>query len=162
MAFRNRGASPTRHRTSIQALFAFAEAWLLLQILEVCLGWFSFQRVERWFAPRQLPQVDAAPSSSISSCLWATRAAARRSFRPVHCLPQALCLRWLLGRRGIASILRIGVLRGHGRLLAHAWVEWEGRPVGEAPEEIARFSLLEGDDQASFPKDLEEVLNVSS
>ena len=43
--------------------------------------------------------------------VWATAAAARHHLYPMRCLPQALCLRWLLGRHGIAAELRIGVAR---------------------------------------------------
>jgi hypothetical protein len=63
------------------------------------------------------------------------------------CLPRGLCLRLLLARRGIAGILRIGVARDGERLLAHAWIEHDGRPLGEG-ESIGRFEPLLGNEEA--------------
>jgi hypothetical protein len=74
--------------------------------------------------------------------VWATAAAARHHLYPMRCLPQALCLRRLLGRHGIAAELKIGVARQDGELAAHAWVECEGRPVGESLTVDERFATL--------------------
>lgn len=62
----------------------------------------------------------------------------------MHCLPHSLVLARMLRRRGIAAELRIGVAREPDRLLAHAWVEWEGRALGETTEGLASFTPLSG------------------
>ena len=51
------------------------------------------------------------------------------------CLPRALALQRMLARRGIVAALRIGVRKEAATLAAHAWVEVDGRAVGE-PEAI--------------------------
>jgi hypothetical protein len=119
-----------------------AEAWSCLLAIDLGLRLLSYPRVERLFgrAPRNTSR--PADASSVSRCVWATGAASRHHLWPMRCLPHALCLRRLLGRRGIEGILRIGVAREEDRLLAHAWVEWEGKPLGEAAESIARFEPL--------------------
>jgi hypothetical protein len=67
----------------------------------------------------------------------------------MHCLERSLCLRQLLGRRGLETRLRIGVAREEDRLLAHAWVEWEGRPLGETESAVACFEpLLDAEEAA--------------
>ena len=66
----------------------------------------------------------------------------------MRCLAHSLCLRRLLARRGIEGVLRIGVAREGDRLLAHAWIEWEGKPLGEAKESIGRFEPLLGAEEA--------------
>jgi Transglutaminase-like superfamily len=38
------------------------------------------------------------------------------------CLNQALALQWMLGRRGCATDLEVGVAKQDGRLKAHAWL----------------------------------------
>jgi hypothetical protein len=81
--------------------------------------------------------------SAAGRLVWATEAAVRHHLYPMRCLPKALCLRWLLGRHGIAAELRIGVARQGGELSAHAWVERQGHPVGEAPGLEERFSPLD-------------------
>ena len=68
--------------------------------------------------------------------------AARYHLYDMTCLPQALTLQWLLGRRGVATELRIGVRRDSGNLAAHAWLEHAGRPIGEAREIASRFAPL--------------------
>jgi hypothetical protein len=84
----------------------------------------------------------SADESAVGRLVWATEAAARHHLYPMRCLPKALCLRWLLGRHGIAAELRIGVARQAGELSAHAWVERRGRPVGEGPGVGERFVPL--------------------
>ena len=109
-------------------VWAFARAWVLLLAADLGLRLLPFPRLERWLAPRS-----AAGSAA---------AAARHHLYPMRCLPQALCLRWLLGRHGIAAELRIGVERRRGEMRAHAWLERDGRPVGDGPGVADRYAPL--------------------
>jgi len=120
-------------------LRAFAQAWIVLLAADLSLRVLSYPRVERLFAPA--PARRAENEEEVARLAWGVAAAARRHLYPMRCLPRALCLCWLLGRRGFAAELRIGVAREGGELLAHAWVERDGRPVGE--EGVAeRFAAL--------------------
>ncbi|HEX6900575.1 MAG TPA: lasso peptide biosynthesis B2 protein [Thermoanaerobaculia bacterium] len=126
-------------RRSPADLWAFARAWTALLAADLALRTLPYPRVERLFAPAS--RETKGGEEEVARLAWATAAAARRHLYPMRCLPRALCLRWLLGRRGFAAELRIGVTREDGELLAHAWVEREGRPVGE--EGVAeRFAAL--------------------
>ncbi|MGI9615893.1 MAG: lasso peptide biosynthesis B2 protein [Acidimicrobiales bacterium] len=60
------------------------------------------------------------------------------------CLRRALVLRYLLGRRGIPSVIRLGVRPGTaGEDLAfHAWVEVQDEVVSEQPKLIAGYEVL--------------------
>ncbi len=132
------GSSVPRRRTPAD-LQAFARAWGLLLIADLGLRVLPFARVERWLAPA----VSARPDEpAVGRLVWATEAAARHHLYPMRCLPKALCLRWLLGRHGIESELRIGVARQDGGLAAHAWVERQGSPVGEDRGVEERFAPL--------------------
>ena len=74
------------------------------------------------------------------------QAAARYGlFRPT-CLPQSLVLCWLLRRQGLAGELRIGVRPEPSRLEAHAWVEFQGRPLNDGADVARRF--------APFPREI--------
>jgi hypothetical protein len=53
-----------------------------------------------------------------------------------------LVLQRLLREQGIEAQLRIGVRTEGGRLMAHAWLEHEGRPLGEAEPVEERFARL--------------------
>lgn len=58
------------------------------------------------------------------------------------CLPRSLALWTILQRAGFDAVLRIG-MRTDGSGEAHAWVEYNGRPVGEDvdPETLVAFPL---------------------
>ena len=119
----------------------FAQAWLALLAADLCLRWLAFPRVERLFAPpATLPA--SADAEAVGARVWAVDAAARHHLRAMTCLPRALGLRWLLGRAGIPSDLRIGIARQGEQFLAHAWVERAGRPVGERAGEMSPFHPL--------------------
>jgi hypothetical protein len=67
----------------------------------------------------------------------------RRTLRGKPCLTEGMATRLLLGRRGLPTELRIGVLLPeHGRLKAHAWVEHEGRILIGALPDLQRFTPL--------------------
>ena len=133
------GEGAPRRRRTPEDLWAFARAWIVLLAADFGLRAFPFARVERWLYPKVSSRTDEAATGRL---VWATEAAARHHLYPMRCLPKALCLRWLLGRHGIESELRIGVARQDGGLAAHAWVERQGRPVGESSSVEDRFAPL--------------------
>jgi len=62
-----------------------------------------------------------------------------------QCLVRALALQQMLDRHAISgSVVRIGVRRGKGsdELLAHAWVELDGRVLADRVENTVTFSTL--------------------
>jgi hypothetical protein len=134
-----RGSGATRGRWTAADLWAYTQAWVLLLVADVGTRTLPFARLDRWLAPAVKGPADEA---AIGRLVWATAAAARHHLYPMRCLPQALCLRRLLGRHGIAAELKIGVARQDGELAAHAWVEREGRPLGESPTVDERFATL--------------------
>ena len=68
-----------------------------------------------------------------------------------RCLTRSLALAWLLKRRGIPFVLRIGVPRGttiawEGKpvtLSAHAWVEHAGIVLNDRQDVALRFSAFD-------------------
>lgn len=61
--------------------------------------------------------------------------------RPVygHCLAQSLALASVLRRAGISVELRFGQRRKNDKILAHAWLEHEGKPVNDTADVAQRF-----------------------
>ena len=100
----------------------------------------SFARLERRLAPA--PSGQAPDDATVGRLVWSVAAAARPHLYPMRCVPRALALRWLLGRHGLASELKIGVLRQGEALAAHAWVERDGRAIGEPAGIEERFAPL--------------------
>ncbi len=76
-----------------------------------------------------------------------SEAVGRRWPLRTRCLQRSLVLRWLLGRRGIESRLRVGVLKTDGAMTAHAWVEVAGEPVNDTRDHCAVFLPLEASDE---------------
>jgi hypothetical protein len=56
------------------------------------------------------------------------------------CLRRSLVLQKMLSKRGIATELKIGVRKEAGQLSAHAWVEYQGKSLGEIERVNEQFS----------------------
>ncbi len=64
-------------------------------------------------------------------------------FRPT-CLVRALALEEIARRLQVAgALVRVGVRREQGVFGAHAWLEVDGRVVGDTPENVADFVVLD-------------------
>jgi hypothetical protein len=99
------------------------------------------RRLLRW--SRRLATDPAEPSSphSIQRIAWLVKGASAVVF--LRCLPRSLALRRILARRGIASDVRIGVQTADGVLLAHAWVECQGRALNDDERTVATFAAFD-------------------
>lgn len=97
-------------------------AWLALRVL-------PYPKVLRLFEPRVPAQ--ARSRGYRTRVLRAAALIGPWMFGRKPCLPQALAARWLLGRAGYPSTLRIGVSteRERDAALAHAWLEANGRII---------------------------------
>lgn len=63
-------------------------------------------------------------------------------FRPT-CLVRAVALeRQIRNANAGTAVVRVGVAQSAGQLLAHAWIELEGRVVGDEPARVRRFTPL--------------------
>ena len=69
--------------------------------------------------------------------------AANHGFYSANCLKKSLLTWWLLGRRGIATELKIGVNKETGGFNAHAWVEYRGNVLIDATDIEDRFSAFD-------------------
>ena len=135
-----------RARTLLDAvgLLAVVRAAAGLIVVDVALRLAGFHRVRRWLQGRG--KGPAAPVTDVDlvveqACLAVDRAR-RYHLYPMRCLTRSLVLQWLLARRGVPTTLRIGVRKESGNLSAHAWIERNGRPVGEAETLSQRFVPL--------------------
>jgi hypothetical protein len=58
----------------------------------------------------------------------------------VPCLARSIALARVLGRRGVACDIRIGVRTNDGQLEAHAWVEHNGQPLNEDESALRTYA----------------------
>jgi hypothetical protein len=130
-------ASLSRHE---QCLVLQAGCWLVavrlgLWLCPFRLVWHLTNVAGR---PRPGPVARREPPALVC---WAVQAAGR--YVPAAtCLTRSLALYGLLRRQGLAAQLRLGVRRsGRGRLVAHAWVEWDGVPL-PAGEDVGGYVPL--------------------
>lgn len=59
------------------------------------------------------------------------------------CLPRSLVLWHMLCRHGMPAEIRIGVRKADNDFVAHAWVEYAGRVINDAPDIADRFAPLD-------------------
>jgi hypothetical protein len=99
---------------------------MVLLVVRLGLALFPF----RWFygSLKRRPLGPPQPVFTAPQVAAAVETAGRH-LPGATCLVQALAGRHLLARYGYPSTLRLGVVRGREKstLLAHAWLEWEGR-----------------------------------
>ncbi len=117
--------------------FLLAQALLVLPINVLGLQVLGFRRwqavLERLIAT--VPQrTDAAAINAAQSIARVIGIAAAHGIYRAVCLPRSMTLWWMLGRRGIASELRIGVRKEAGTFTAHAWLECQGIVLNDSAE----------------------------
>lgn len=114
----------------------------LLWAVRLGLWLLPFQMVRRIISRCAQPgaRVRGLPPARVA---WAV-ASASIGVPAATCLVQALAAQLLLGRRGCATQLRIGVARGEaGRIEAHAWLEHDDTIViGGPAQHVARYTVL--------------------
>jgi len=108
----------------------FFQAWVLLLAVDLGLRLLPFPWLQS-FARRVRQRQVANEAGTVQRMQRLVDIAARNHLYPMGCLRKSLVLQRLLGRRGIATELRIGVRKEGSELKAHAWLEYAGRPVGE-------------------------------
>jgi len=108
--------------------------WVLVRV-------FDFNKttriIEAETSPFRKSRVPAglAQGDYAQRCAQLTEIAARHGLYQANCLHQSLALCHFLRRNGLEARLKIGVLPGAKSLLAHAWVELDGRPLGQQSTE---------------------------
>ncbi len=125
-------------------------AWFRLLAAGLALRFLPLPKVQALLgAGSRRPLTTPVPTSRIAGLV---AAAARNHLLTLHCLPRALVLQSLLGDQGIQADLRIGVRRREKEMEAHAWVEQDGRVVGDSPELVRRYLPLEPHANPGNPK----------
>lgn len=117
-----------------------ARSWLLVLRVDFKLRCEPFASVQAWARQRperaQPPDPDVA-QAHIQRARRMVDVARSYHLYPMTCLRRSLALQRLLARQGIQTDLRIGAQRQGGEMRAHAWLEYQGVPIGE-PQEIER------------------------
>ncbi len=126
-----------------------AGALLLLPWLSLALRVFSFASVRRTLERTSAQRPHARPGQATQTGLTNERIqdvvamvelASRRGLVKARCLPRSLAAWWFLRRRGVDSELRIGVKPRGEAIQAHAWLEYGGKVLNDAPDVADEFA----------------------
>jgi hypothetical protein len=105
-------------------------------------------RLRRWRGAPMLALMRPAAGERCALPVAQAEAMARAVARAARAVPGARCLaraialvRWLRAR-GAPARLALGVRRTSGGVQAHAWVEFDGRALGEDASGLAGFQPL--------------------
>jgi hypothetical protein len=126
-------------RPSVQLYFVYC--LLVVVLTRMGLSLLGYRRIRHALpSPRE---AKVAPKAAAERVAWGVGSAARL-VPGASCLTQALAGQFILGMRGYASAIRIGVKRGEGQhISAHAWLISGGRIVlGGGACDVARFTHL--------------------
>jgi len=120
------------------------EAWGMLLFFHLALRCVSYETLKT--SSRRMSSEISEPVRALLSAQKYQHLIGRASrlhLLPMTCLARSLALCWMLNRRGIPAEIRIGVKKSWDRILAHAWIEVLGEPIGEAEDIPDRFIALE-------------------
>jgi hypothetical protein len=127
----------------LEAAAALAITWLGLRLRGFRRWKAMAERIALSPKPKSAAESDAQLQAGQDIARMAAAAARYLPFR-TNCLEQSLVLWWLLRRRGIRAVMRIGVRKEANQFEAHAWVDFEGAVVGGPSEEHVHFVPFEG------------------
>lgn len=120
----------------------YFSALLLLPLADISLRLFSWQRCQQW--AERWAKSGPTPGRTYPAprrVAWLVERAARHCPWPATCLRRSLLLWAFLLRSGVASELRLGFRIPDGKFEAHAWVEWNGVPLNDAPDVRSRYAV---------------------
>jgi len=103
------------------------KAALVLTVIGVSLRLMSFSSFRKWYS--KWPQVKPVPDEQVSDLVWAVESAAYHLPLKLLCLPQALAVKYLLGRSD-GIVMHIGFNKTETNPFEfHAWVEKQGETI---------------------------------
>jgi len=74
----------------------------------------------------------------VKAYFWASR-----TIKKCHCLPRSIALYQKLKALGYPVEHKFGVSKHDQSLAAHAWVEYQNKPLNESPDLKLKFKVLE-------------------
>ena len=124
--------------------YLLVSSMLLLPFFWIALRAWGLSRFQAWLN-RSPVVAGASPGADRLAAIAAlVNIAGRYSPGPSTCLTRSLLLLWLMRRRGVCGELRVGVRLVEDRLDAHAWVEYQGKPINDVQDVSERYATFDG------------------
>ncbi len=90
-----------------------------------------------------VPKLDPIDLQQANRIAKLVNICARHGLYRANCLKQVLVLHFFLNKKGIPSILHIGIRKNQEQLLdAHAWLECADTPLIDSQDSLQRFSSI--------------------
>ncbi len=125
--------------------FLLAKAWVMLAGVKPAIRLMGLSRLERWAkklrARGALSEDECA--ETIQRTVYLVDAAARNHLVAMKCLPRSLVTARLLANQGIKTDLRIGMREEDGKIVGHAWVEYQHEPINDADSPLGTTQALQ-------------------
>lgn len=131
-----------------EARSIFWRAVFLLLVIRAKLRLGGYKKTQQWLQ-KKLDGRDEPPSqtfrnsSSLEMTCRMVRAAEYYSPGQATCLEESLLLWYLLHRRNISAVLRIGVRKQADKFEAHAWVEENGIALNQRDEQHRHYAAFD-------------------
>ncbi|MBN2145761.1 MAG: lasso peptide biosynthesis B2 protein [Anaerolineales bacterium] len=126
----------------------FLEAWIFLLLVDLGLRLINYRRLKaRLDMGQQNPgrrKLKGDALLTIKRLDEQVNRAARNHLYPMTCLRRSLVLQRMLAKRGIPTELHFGVRKQADGLVAHAWLEFEGQPIGQPETLTEQYAVLAG------------------
>src|SRR4030095_57265 len=118
------------------------EAAVMIILARLSVRVIPTARIFSW-ADRPPRRINRFAGDEANWIAWAVETAAVKPWINALCLPRALAAHAMLGRRGIASRLCLGLARKESGLAAHAWVEVGKQKINIGSTEAGYVRLAE-------------------
>jgi transglutaminase superfamily protein len=118
------------------------EALVTLPLVDLAARFVPPARLLGWATDLKRAPAGVLAHDEIRRVSWLVMTMARYHVVRVPCLARSLTLARLLARRGVETDVRVGVRSEAGRMAAHAWVEWQARPLGDEERIAERYAPL--------------------
>ena len=124
--------------------FLLAKAWWMLAGVKPAIRLMALSRLERWAkkARAHASLFENEYAETIQRTVYLVDAAARNHLVAMKCLPRSLVTARLLANQGIDLDLRIGMREEDGKIVGHAWVEYQQEPINEADSSLKDRTML--------------------
>ena len=118
----------------------------LLPLISAMLRLFGFTRTQAWLLRRSQTttfiEADSNALQMAERLAVLANIAGRRGAVTATCLRQAMLLQWWLRRLNLDAKLKLGARLQEGQFDAHAWVELDGKALGQAEMNHQAFDQL--------------------
>lgn len=121
-----------------------SQSLFLVITIRLSLWIFPFRWLNNWLSKLGSPNIGSQPTDQIviGNVTRSVRSCSRYVPR-ASCLTQALATQTILRLKGLDSQLKFGVDKDENeKLVAHAWVESDGKIIIGKSADIHRYSLL--------------------